>query len=306
MVALWLLWFLTGGPERFSSTQPFIKEPAPLGTGETYGRASSTVPFFARPPEYKQAPTYQTPPLYKSTQIHSGVDSGIATTSSKNFWQSSIEKPVRFGNAWGVRETDPAKEYIEITVAYRQSQPINITGWKIKSATTGREVTIGTAARLPYSGRVNDESPIYLSQEDRAVITTGRSPTGVSFRKNRCTGYFEQFQDFTPMLPLECPRPSDDVGADRLDDACFAYLQTLPQCQAHVRALPAGISPECQQFITQTLTYNGCVDAHKNESGFHRTEWRVFLNYPRELWKKQRDTLLLIDTTGRTVDSYSY
>ncbi len=34
---LWVLWFLSGGVSRYDSTKPFIKRPAPIDSGETYG-----------------------------------------------------------------------------------------------------------------------------------------------------------------------------------------------------------------------------------------------------------------------------
>lgn len=37
MTGLWFLWFLTGGPERAERERAFLKPPAPIDTGETYG-----------------------------------------------------------------------------------------------------------------------------------------------------------------------------------------------------------------------------------------------------------------------------
>ena len=38
LIGLWLVWFFTGGPQRYESQQgPFIKPPAPLDTGAIYG-----------------------------------------------------------------------------------------------------------------------------------------------------------------------------------------------------------------------------------------------------------------------------
>ncbi|PCI21392.1 hypothetical protein COB64_00750 [Candidatus Wolfebacteria bacterium] len=38
LIALFILWFLTGGPERFQEGKegPFIEPPAPLSDGSTY------------------------------------------------------------------------------------------------------------------------------------------------------------------------------------------------------------------------------------------------------------------------------
>lgn len=39
VIIIWFLWLFTGGPARFEREHPgpFIKAPAPLDTGETYG-----------------------------------------------------------------------------------------------------------------------------------------------------------------------------------------------------------------------------------------------------------------------------
>ncbi|OGI69083.1 hypothetical protein A2824_00680 [Candidatus Nomurabacteria bacterium RIFCSPHIGHO2_01_FULL_42_16] len=38
LIGIWVVWFFTGGIERFEEKSgPFIAPPAPLGTGETYG-----------------------------------------------------------------------------------------------------------------------------------------------------------------------------------------------------------------------------------------------------------------------------
>ena len=39
MTVMWFVWFFTGGPERANTnTGVFLKPPAPLDTGESYGR----------------------------------------------------------------------------------------------------------------------------------------------------------------------------------------------------------------------------------------------------------------------------
>jgi hypothetical protein len=38
IAVLWLLWYYTGGPERYNDYDgPYINPPAPLGDGQTYG-----------------------------------------------------------------------------------------------------------------------------------------------------------------------------------------------------------------------------------------------------------------------------
>lgn len=54
-VILWFIWFFTGGPERYEARQgPFLKPPAPLDTGESYG--PDGLPIIAPPvPRYNDS-----------------------------------------------------------------------------------------------------------------------------------------------------------------------------------------------------------------------------------------------------------
>ena len=40
VMALWFLWYLTGGPERYDGGGKFLKPPTPLDTGESYDAES--------------------------------------------------------------------------------------------------------------------------------------------------------------------------------------------------------------------------------------------------------------------------
>ena len=89
-------------------------------------------------------------------------------------------------------------EYLELVANRRNKIDVPITGWVLESVVTGQRATIGKAVNLPRSGAVNTEFPLLLPPGDTVNVTTGRSPVGVSFRVNKCVGYFEQFQNFSP------------------------------------------------------------------------------------------------------------
>lgn len=283
LVILWIVWFLTGGPKSGFVSQPFLRPPAPLDTGELYGEPLS-IPGFESRSETGSAQEESAP-----TSIFSG----------------SIQLAV--GNPY---TQSPQEEYVEIRASYSNTQPINITGWEIKSAISGLGAKIGQGVYLPASGLVNREEQIFLNPGDHAVINTGRSPNGVSFRLNSCTGYFEQFQDFAPQLPSQCPlietKDLPAVGAGGLNDACINYIERLPQCFAHVLAVPTELSSACGEYINKNIHYSGCVAAHKNDSDFYKSEWRIFLNQNTELWRQTRETIKLFDAQGKVIDSLSY
>ena len=37
IIVMFVIWYYTGGPERAKVADPFLKAPAPIDTGETYG-----------------------------------------------------------------------------------------------------------------------------------------------------------------------------------------------------------------------------------------------------------------------------
>ena len=164
LVILWIVWFLTGGQYSGQTGEPFLRPPAPLSTGETYGTlpiSSGSIPEVG---DEKEDPT---------------------TRKIPSIFKGNIS--FQFGSP---RAEDVNKEYIEIIASFNNTQPINITGWELKSAISGKSAKIGKGVYLPFSGIVNTEEDIFLNPGEKAVIVTGRSPKGVSFRLNTCTGYF--------------------------------------------------------------------------------------------------------------------
>src|SRR3989344_2493 len=276
-------WFLTGGPEKLSSRNPFLSPPPPLGTGETYGSGTDLFSFL-------KGNGRQT----SSTSTVSKTPGATSAFSGNATLRSSSAKAAK-----------PAEEYLTIEI---KGQAVDITGWRLKSQITGREATIGKGAALAYSAQVNPESNIVLQSGEKAIVITGPSPIGVSFRLNKCTGYFSQFQKFTPSLPKHCPTPEEELdlfGPRNLPDSCIDFIERAPRCQV-VISMPTTLSPECIPFITEKLNYNQCVSAHRADSDFIEHEWHIYLNRNEELWKIQREAIDLIDASGKVVSTISY
>ncbi len=100
------------------------------------------------------------------------------------------------------RERASSREYVALEAAYANTAPISLAGWSLRSAVTGAYAPISSAAHLFWMGAVNTLDPVSLSSGHTALIATGVSPVGASFRENKCTGYLEQFQSFAPPLSL--------------------------------------------------------------------------------------------------------
>lgn len=273
IVVIWFVWFATGGPARYEATQGvFLKPPSPLSTGETYGEP---------PPINIKAP--------KLPDISNVYLSGNRAV---------------LGLKANLGTTNPGAEYLEIVG--QSDSPVNITGWKLVSS-KGKSAVIGRGVRLFRSGAVNEEKEIYLSRGDRAIVGSGSSPVGASFRINSCSGYLEQFQDFAPKLSSVCPSiyQLSSVKNYPLDSICLNYIKDYPICETPVKKLPDGLSAACREFVITHTSYNACVDDHSSSADFLKNEWRVYLGSEMELWQ-DHDTIKFYDKSGSYLGSYTY
>ncbi len=208
--------------------------------------------------------------------------------------------------------SNPDTEYVTFTYRPKDDRKTLVSGFELRSTVTGRSAVIGKGVQLPFSGQVNSEESIFLSPGDKVIVITGRSPIGYSFRLNQCTGYFTQFQKFTPSLPKSCPEAEDEfdlfpTAPNNFSDACLDYLGTIPRCTMPLKNIPvAYLESQCYEFITQKINYKTCVEEHKNDRGFYVKEWRVYLGQSQELWKSRRETIKLLDHNKKTIGTVSY
>lgn len=209
-----------------------------------------------------------------------------------------------------MRETDRELEHIIVSAHFANTGPIDITGWSIESALTRARHHIPPAAAPLIPGISSSVGPVVLDPGATAIITTGNSPLGSSFRENICTGYLQQFQRFSPPLTLTCPAPAKVLpmtpeNLERFGDACFDSLSTLPTCH-YPSDIPGSPNAACRNYLANELSYTGCVTRNRFRSGFHAPEWRLFLSLPREIWRNSHDAVRLLDAEGRTVDVLTY
>ena len=179
MVILVFVWLFTGGPLRPSSKSG----------------------WFLNKPQQKE-----TQKIKKQTEEILGTKS---SSSKSKFQSSSSQSSVRPDfvaiNIGRAREINPDEEYLEIKADKKNKSPMKITGWKLKGK-TGLDIAIGKGASYTYSNVASQpQEDIYLKPGEKAVIVTGKSPLGTSFKLNKCAGYFGQFHTFTPDLDTDCP-----------------------------------------------------------------------------------------------------
>lgn len=207
----------------------------------------------------------------------------------------------------GAKETDSNREYIELRASPWNAGIVVVTGWTIKSS-SGKTIPIGGAAHIPKQGEISEEGFIALEPGDVLLVSTGRSPIGVSFRENVCSGYTEEFQDFFPPIPLSCPSPSFGLAEKNLyeDTACVAFVSGARPCKTYAGDTPTGLSAACRFYIQNDLTYNGCVSAYRRDRSFFKNVWRFYAGENEEIWANTGDMIRLYDTDGALVDTLTY
>jgi hypothetical protein len=318
-IAFVVFWFLTGGPaaawrEIQTLTNPFsLLFLGGSGTGQ-----------FIRLPWQPDTITHG-PDIYEFAQDAEGQTAvGDALDAQYDALREDLIEAMNFGDPSpyadririsgeeGAKLYDARAEYVQVHAEFGNTAPMDMTGWSLQSALTGVRALFPQAASPFIMGTANETRGVSLEPGNSAIVVSGQSPSGFSFRENVCTGYLEQLQDFTPPLNSSCPTPSDllPLTPDNLrtyGDACFDYVRDLPACHfPPSTSLPPGLSGACRNFIVTNFTYNGCVANYRARTSFALDSWRLYLGTPAELWRNSHDIIRLLDRDGRTVDVLTY
>lgn len=307
-VFIFLIWAATGGPlHQLAFSGPSLALPGALGGG-TYLQLPRA-PYGVGSTDYS---------LPGSSSDGSGNASGGSSGPLPSFIGGGIfgtPSPYRGTvsmnhSVSGAGSTDPKNEYIEIRVSQNAGVPVDLTGWTLSSDASGNATVIPKGTETPTSGIVNAAQDIVLVPGERALVISGQSPIGASFRENKCIGYFSTFQKFSPSLPQNCPTPANELissyGTGYIRDAaCIDYVNKLSRCQVALSP-PVTVSGVCQSFLVKYLNYNGCIDAHRSDTDFLGSMWRIYLGRSNSMWRTKHELVKLLDASGKTVDAFSY
>jgi len=311
LVGIGLIWLFLGGPGRMASQMGiFIKPPSPIDTGETYGKISFWESFKNKEETPPQNLTEAEKIAFELEQAKTEIEAvekkllELEKKQNTSLFSGKVEIRRSLGSRGDVDE-----EYIELSANLPIGEKVLISNWSLRSEMTGIEVKIGEASKLPYTSQINKEYPVFISGGDKIIILTGRSPIGVSFQINKCSGYLEQFQDFEPSINKKCPLVEDEdlpvFGPNAFNDECWDFIENISRCETPL-TFPLDMQYECRNYLTKEVNYNVCISNYKDKSDFYEPEWRIFLDRNNELWKKDREIIQLLDAQGKTVDVYSY
>lgn len=304
-VFIFLIWIATGGPlNPLAFSGPRLALPGELGGGSYLSLPRS--PFGISESSNVSLPGSSDGSTAKNTP-DSSFAGGTVSFGEVSPYRGivSINRSVS-----GAGSLDPQNESIEIYVSQNATGPVDLSGWRLVSDVSGSTMIIPKGTEVPSSGTINAAQNIVLTAGNRATIISGQSPIGASFRENKCIGYFSTFQKFSPGLPQNCPAPDTELTSNYgtgyiRDVACIDYVNTLSRCQV-VLSPPVGVSGTCQSFLVKYLNYNGCVSAHQSDSDFKGTVWRIYLGRTSSMWRARHEVVKILDTSGKTVDAFSY
>ena len=323
VIILILLWLITGGLGKVASYAKRIGNPIEY----IFFNGTSTSGYFRLPwqPDLTMGPIYEIPDSEDTadtddeprsteedlSQAQKDYDALMKEAdAARTFGEPSPERGNVHLGAGSAAEGPAGREYVELEADGGNTAPTRVSGWSVQSALTGVRAYIPRGANIFYLGAVNEQGDVYLNPGMTANLNSSPSPVGTSFRENICTGYLGRLQSFVPSLSSNCPPPAESLPLtpDNLrtyGDACFDFVQQLPAC-TFPRDVPPEVSPACHIFLSNTLSYNGCVERYRHRSDFLRASWRIYLNAGGELWRNTHDVIRLLDRGGRTVDVVSY
>lgn len=315
VLALIALWLLGGGGATVKRTAERFTNPVEwlLGSGEPgspirlpWQLSIPQGPDISGLTESEKGAGGQTPEEYaQSYEELSKRAQALQTFGNPSAYRGTVTL-----SGTAAAENDASKEYVVISASRGNSAPVNITGWSLQSAVTGRRLFIPPASALFALGELNPLEPVSLAPASSATVVSGPSPVSFSFRENICSGYLNELQPFTPELSSSCPAPDDELTQtpDSLriyGASCFDYARSIPQCHFPANP-PSALSAPCRTHLANTYSYNGCIRAHRYDPSFYQPSWRVYLNSNAELWDNSHDIIRLLDREGHTVDVLSY
>ena len=177
--------------------------------------------------------------------------------------------------------------------------PINITGWRIRSAQRG-ETLIGKGINLVQFDSVS--SDVWLAGGESADIIAGVSPMAANFRVNVCFGGINNMYNLG--YGFSCPAIAN-YDLSGLDSSCQDLILRSSSCQAPSDNILNGQTSKCRIWFERNVNYNACVNQHRNDRDFYRG-WKIYTGNSNKIFDPLHDKIELRDQTGLLIDSRQY
>lgn len=177
--------------------------------------------------------------------------------------------------------------------------PVNITGWRIKSAQRG-ETIIGKGNNLLQFDSVS--SNIWLAGGESVDIIAGASPISSNYRINICFGGLSDMYNLG--YSFSCPAISA-YDLSGFDSSCQDLIMRSSSCKAPSDNILNGQSSKCRQWFEKNVNYSACVNQHRNDRDFYRG-WKVYTGNNNQIFDPLHDKIELRDQYGSLIDSRQY
>ncbi len=188
-----------------------------------------------------------------------------------------------------------------LAAGFSGNETIDVSGWLLRARQGSQYVPQGINIYDPSGLTV--ESDIHLGSGDMLTIYTSQSAIGKNLRLNKCIGYLENTNHFTPPLFSVCPYPNRSE-IDTFTGQCQNYVFSLGGCRMPDANPPV---PEndyaCRAYI-DTLNYKGCFDKYRSDADFLSREWYAWTG--SRFLDQFHDKVVLLDRNGLVVDAYEY
>ena len=187
----------------------------------------------------------------------------------------------------------------------QDGESIDISGWKIKSNRSEIGIPKAIGVYRPDGG---EETDIILSGSNYINIYNAKSPVNKNFRLNKCTGYLENFYDFNPPLPMNCPYINRSE-ISYLYGECQSYIFSLSSCKmpetSFYNSLPGSErGNDCRAYLN-TINFGNCYSKYRNDKDFLSSEWRIWIEGDWFI-DSLHDRIRIFDKEGLLADEYIY
>jgi hypothetical protein len=197
---------------------------------------------------------------------------------------------------------------VTITNNLPSGQTANITGWTLYGEKGS--VTIPSGAE-----KYNPDDSSSWQNGDIVYISSKESPFGsgqVSFRPNKCMGYYLNSITFKLPISRNCPTQYSSNLPTYLSEKCKNFIsQNVGTCEF---PNPTEMSEDdiyddvqCVDYMNLNYNYKGCFRNYSNDSNFTEPRWHIYTNRgEREIIDRYGDTVYLKDSNGLIAAKYCF
>jgi hypothetical protein len=193
-------------------------------------------------------------------------------------------------------------------------QTVSISGWTLEGKKGTVTIPKGAEKYDPNNSSSWSQN-IVLKQGDIAYISSAASPFAISqlsFRPNKCLGYYAGSKDFEMSISKNCPKPSAESLPSYLSAKCKSFISNkIGTCEypntTEMNEYDLYKEDACILYLNMTFNYPGCLATYGNDSNFTTNQWHIYTDRSeKEIMDRFGDTVYLKDSNGLVVAKYCY